>query len=229
MNIGIVGSGEIGSTLGRLWAKAGHRVLFSFSHDKQKLDQLAQECGNGSRAVMPYEAVSLSEVVLFSVPWTQVDEALKQIGRFDGETVIDTTNPFVDEQMNVQEFPENTSSSEEIARKLEGAKVIKAFNTLRDETLLEKSGQGLVIFFAGDYPLMKPKIEQLIEDAGFVPYDVGSLREGKKQEPGTDRYLKELTLDQARRLVGEAPAEGEAVRGEVESPQWQERSSPTSR
>jgi hypothetical protein len=229
MNIGIVGSGEIGSTLGRLWAKAGHRILFSFSHDKQKLEQLAQECGNGSRAVTPYEAVSLSEVVLFSVPWTQVDEALKQIGRFDGETVIDTTNPFVDEQMNVQEFAENTSSSEEIARKLEGAKVIKAFNTLRDETLWQKSGQGLVIFFAGDYPLMKTKIAQLIEDAGFVPYDVGALREGKKQEPGTDRYLKELTLDQARRLVGEAPAEGEAVRGEVESPQWQERSSPTSR
>lgn len=228
MNIGIVGSGDIGATLGRLWAKRGHKVLFSFSHDKQKLEQLAQECGNGSRAVTPYEAVSLSEVVLFSVPWTQIDEAHKQIGRFDGETVIDTTNPYVDEQMNVQQFDENTSSSEEVARKLEGAKVIKAFNTLRDETLWEKSGQGLVIFYAGDFPLMKSKIAQLIEDAGFVPYDVGALREGKKQEPGTDRYLKELSLEQARRLVEGTGGEGTAIRGEVESSQWQERSSPTS-
>lgn len=228
MNIGIVGSGEIGSTLGRLWAKRGHKILFSFSHDRDKLEHLAQECGNGSRAVTPYEAVSLSEVVLFSVPWTDVDEAYKQIGRFDGETVIDTTNPYIDEEMHVQQFDENTSSSEEIARKFEGAKVIKAFNTLRDETLLEKSGQGLVIFYAGDFPLMKPKIAQLIEDAGFVPYDVGSLHEGKKQEPGTERYLKELTLDQARALAGE-PGEGQAVRGEVESPEWQERSSPTNR
>ncbi len=229
MNIGIVGSGDIGSTLGRLWAKAGHRILFSFSHDMQKLERLAQECGNGSRAVTPYEAVSLSEVVLFSVPWTQVDEAHKQIGRFDGETVIDTTNPYIDEQMHVQQFDEGTSSSEEIARKLEGAKVIKAFNTLRDETLWERTGQGVVIFYAGDYPLMKKKIAQLIEDAGFVPYDVGTLREGKKQEPGTQRYLKELTLEEARSLVGEQPAEGEVHRGEVESPQWQERSSPTNR
>lgn len=229
MNIGIVGSGDIGSALGRLWARAGHKVLFSFSHDKQKLERLAEECGNGARAATPYEAVSLSEVVLFSVPWTQVDEALKQIGRFDGETVIDATNPYLDEEMHVQEFGENTSSSEEIARKLEGAKVIKAFNTLRDETLREKSGQGLVIFYAGDYPLMKTKIAQLIRDAGFVPYDAGPLREGKKQEPGTDRYLKELTLDQARVLVGEMSDEGAAVRGEVESPQWQERSSPTNR
>lgn len=229
MNIGIVGSGDIGSTLGRLWAKKGHKVLFSFSHDQQKLERLAQECGHGSRAVTPYEAVSLSEIVLFSPPWTQIDEAHKQIGRFDGETVIDTTNPYIDEQMNVEQFPENTSSSEEVARKLEGAKVIKAFNTLRDETLWEKSGQGLVIFYAGDYPLMKKKVAQLIEDAGFVPYDAGALREGKKQEPGTDRYLKELTLEEARRLAGEPPAEGESHRGEVEAPQWQERSSQTNR
>ena len=228
MNIGIVGSGNIGSTLGRLWARKGHKVLFSFSHDRETLERLAEECGNGSRAATPYEAVSLSEVVLFSVPWTQVDEAYKQIGRFDGETVIDTTNPYIDSEMHVQQFDENTSSSEEVARKLEGAKVIKAFNTLRDETLWEKSGQGLVIFYAGDFPLMKNKIAQLIEDAGFIPYDVGSLREGKKQEPGTDRYLKELTLEQARALAGE-PGEGQAVRGEVESPQWQERSSPTNR
>src|SRR5690242_14019744 len=149
MNIGIVGSGDIGSTLGRLWAKKGHKVLFSFSHDRQKLEQLAEECGNDSRAVTPYEAVSLSEVVLFSVPWTQVDEALKQIGRFDGQTVIDTTNPYVDEQMNVQHFDDHDSSSECLAKKMENAKLIKAFNTLRDETLWERSGQGLVIFYAG--------------------------------------------------------------------------------
>ena len=228
MNIGIVGSGDIGSTLGRLWARKGHKILFSFSHDQQKLERLAQECGNGARAATPYEAVSLSEVVLFSPPWTQIDEALKQIGRFDGETVIDTTNPFVNEQMDVADFPENTSSSEEVARKLEGANVVKAFNTLRDETLWDKSGQGLVIFYAGDDPQMKTKVGQLIEDAGFVPYDAGALHEGKKQEPGTGRYLKELTLEQARALV-EQPAEGTVHRGEVEAPQWQERSSPTNR
>jgi 8-hydroxy-5-deazaflavin:NADPH oxidoreductase len=227
MNIGIVGSGDIGSTLGRLWARKGHKVLFSFSHHPEKLERLAQECGNGSRAVTPYEAVSLSEVVLLSVPWTQIDEVHKQIGRFDGETVIDATNPYIDEEMHVQQFDENTSSSEEVARKLEGAKVIKAFNTLRDETLWEKSGQGLVIFYAGDFPLMKKKVAQLIDDAGFVPFDVGPLIEGKKQEPGTDRYLKELTLEQAQRLADQSSAEGQAVRGEVESPQWQERSSPT--
>lgn len=214
MNIAVVGSGDIGRTLGRLWAKAGHRILFSFSHDQQKLEELARECGNGSRATTPYEAVSHAEFVLFSVPWNAIDEAIKQIGRFEGQTVIDTTNPYLDEQMHVEQFAENDSSSESVARRMENAKVIKAFNTLRDETLWDRSGQGLVIFMAGDYPLMKKKVAQLIEDAGFVPYDVGPLVEGKKQEPGTDRYLKEVTIDEARRLTGDAPRG--SVMGEID-------------
>ncbi len=207
MNIGIVGSGDIGRTLGRLWAKAGHRILWSFSHDQHKLEQLAAECGNGSKAVTPYEAVSHAEMVLFSVPWRAVDDALKHIGRFEGQAVIDTTNPYIDDEMHVQQFDEDYSSSECVSKKMINAKVIKAFNTLKDETLWDRSGKGLVIFMAGDYPLMKKKVAQLIEDAGFVPLDVGPLREGKKQEPGTDRYLKELTLEQARRLVDEVPSD----------------------
>lgn len=203
MKIGIVGSGDIGSTLGRLWAKAGHQIYYSFSHDQERLEQLSAESGNDSKAVTPYDAVRCSEVVLFSPTWTGVDDAIKAMGRFEGQIVIDTTNPY-GEDTNVETFDENDSSSECIERKLPGAKVIKAFNTLRDETLASRTGQGLVIFYAGNYPLVKQnEVAQLIRDAGFEPFDVGPLHEGKKQEPGTDRYLKELTLEQAQRLTGE--------------------------
>jgi predicted dinucleotide-binding enzyme len=215
MNIGIVGSGEIGRTLGRLWAKAGHRIFFSYSHDRRKLEELARECGNGAKAVTPYDAVRCSEVVLFSVPWNSIDDAIKQIGRFEGQVVIDTTNPFTDDRMNVARFEENDSSSESVARRMENAKVVKAFNTLRDETLWNRTRQGLVIFMAGDYPLMKQKVAELIDDAGFVPFDVGSLREGKNQEPGTDRFLKELTLSEAQELTGITPGVRSIV-GEID-------------
>lgn len=217
MKIGIVGSGEIGATLGLLWAKAGHQIYFSFSHDPQKLERLAEEAGNDSKAATPYDAVRCSDVVLFSVPWLEQDEAIKQIGRFEGQIAIDTTNPYIDDEMNVQTFPEKDSSSEQIARKLEGAKVIKAFNTLRAETLRDRSGQGLVIFYAGDYPVVKQnEIAQLIRDAGFVPFDAGPLNEGKNQQPGTGRYLKELTLEQAEQLAG-APQQGQTTTGEIDT------------
>lgn len=217
MKIGIVGSGDIGSTLGRLWAKAGHQIYYSFSHDQAKLERLAAESGNDSKAVAPYDAVRCSDVVLFSPPWTAVDDAIKAMGRFEGEIVIDTTNPY-DENKNVETFDENDSSSECIERKLPGARVIKAFNTLKDETLASRTGQGLVIFYAGNYPLVKQnEVAQLIRDAGFEPFDVGPLNEGKKQEPNTERYLNELTLDQARHLTGEEPARAET--GEIDTGQ----------
>jgi predicted dinucleotide-binding enzyme len=158
--------------------------------------------------------------VLFSVPWRAQDEAIKLMGRFEGQIVIDTTNPYIDDDMNVQEFSEKDSSSEHIARKLEGAKVIKGFNTLRAGTLRDRSGQGLVVFYAGNFPAVKQnEVAQLIRDAGFVPFDAGPLHEGKKQEPGTDRYLKELTMEEARRLAGEpAETQSTATTGEIETP-----------
>lgn len=223
MKIGIVGSGNIGATLGRLWAKAGHQIYFSFSRDQQKLQRLAEETGNDSKASTPYDAVSCSEVVVFSVPWRAQDEAIKQIGRFEGQIVIDTTNPFIDDDMNVQEFSEKDSSSEHIARKLEDAKVIKAFNTLLAQTLRDRSGQGLVVFYAGNFPAAKQnEVAELIRDAGFVPFDAGALHEGKKQEPGTDRYGKELTLEQAERLAGAAPAQVQTITGEIETAREQQ-------
>lgn len=202
MNIAIVGSGQIGGTLGSLWARAGHRLFYSFSHDEAKLERLAREAGNGSRACSPYDAVNHAEVVLFAPPWRAVDEAMKLIGRIEGKVVIDTTNPYVDAAMNLQQFDDGDSSSENIARRLEGARIVKAFNTLRAQTLAERAGQGLVIFYASDFPVVKKHtVAPLIEDAGFVPFDVGPLREGKKQEPNTARYLREVTLDQAQRLA----------------------------
>lgn len=199
MKIGIIGSGRIGRTLGRAWAAKGHKIYYSFSHDESKLERLAQESGNDSQASTAYDAVRCSDVVLFAPPWTQVDEAIKQVGRFDGAVVIDATNPFIDDDMNVEQFDEGDSSSQAIKRKLVDANVVKAFNTLHYQTLAEKAGQGLVIFVAGDDAVAKGTVCDLVKDAGFEPYDAGPLVEGRNQQPGTPRFLKEMTRDQVDR------------------------------
>src|SRR5919201_649371 len=92
MRIGIIGAGRIGANAARLFAKAGHEVLVSFSRDQGKLDELAAELGGG--AGTPHEAARFGEVVLFSVPWLLVDDVLEQAGPLDGKIVIDTTNHF---------------------------------------------------------------------------------------------------------------------------------------
>jgi len=192
MKIGIIGSGNIGQALGRRWAASGHQLYYSFSHDSEKLEALARESGNDSKAVTPYDAVRCSDIVLFAPPWTQIDEAIKQVGRFEGQIVIDATNPFIDEAMNTEQFDEGDSSSQDVQRRLGEANVVKAFNTLKAETLREKHGQGLVIYIAGDDSVAKAAVAQLVEDAGFVPEDVGPLVDGRNQQPGTDKFLKEV-------------------------------------
>ncbi|MDQ2872023.1 MAG: NAD(P)-binding domain-containing protein [Candidatus Eremiobacteraeota bacterium] len=200
MHIGIIGSGHIGGNIGELLARKGHQLYFSYSHDESKLEQLAEKAGNDSKAASPYDAVLCAEVIIFSPPWTTVDDALGKAGDISGKVIIDTTNPY-NPDFTLQELPANESSSEIIARKMPSATVVKAFNTLHAERLLSESGKGIAIFYCGDDPVAKQTVAQLIEDCGFAPVDAGTLQEGRLQQPNTDRYERELTKDQAERMV----------------------------
>lgn len=53
MRIGILGSGLMGGTLGTLFARAGHEVVFSYAHSEQKLKRLARQAGRHARAGEP--------------------------------------------------------------------------------------------------------------------------------------------------------------------------------
>ncbi|HEY8296606.1 MAG TPA: NAD(P)-binding domain-containing protein [Candidatus Baltobacteraceae bacterium] len=201
MNIGIIGSGHIGGNLGKLLARKGHKLYYSFSHDEAKLENLARDAGNESKAATPYDAVLCADVIVLSPPWTQIDEALAKAGDISGKVVIDTTNPY-NPDFTIQELPENESSSEIVAKKIPQSSVVKAFNTLKAQTLLDRTEQGIAVFYCGDDPIAKNTVAGLIADCGFVPVDAGTLNEGRLQQPNTDRYLKELTKEQAEQLLG---------------------------
>src|SRR5471030_3166654 len=93
MKIGVIGSGRVGSTVGELWVKAGHEVMFSsldLEHDKA----LAARLGAGARAGTSKEAAAFGEVLFIAVPYA----ALPQVGRdlgdaLKGKIVLDASNP----------------------------------------------------------------------------------------------------------------------------------------
>lgn len=64
MNIGIIGSGSMGSALGKIWAKNGHQVLFSYSRDPQKLQALAESLGPNAHTGTPAQAAQFGNVVM---------------------------------------------------------------------------------------------------------------------------------------------------------------------
>ena len=203
MRIGIVGTGRIGANAARLFAKAGHDVVLSFSRDQDKLEALAAELGG--RAGSPREAVEASEVVLFSVPWRLIDEVLEQTGSLDGRIVIDTTNQFG--AGGVEDLAGRTAAQVNAAR-MPGAGYTKAFNTLTSGFQAESAGRTgpdrVVMFLCGDDEEAKRVVAGLIDDAGFTPIDVGGTADATPMEaprrPGAV-YGEEVHEDEARAFV----------------------------
>ncbi len=92
MRIGIIGSGNIGGTAARLFAKAGHEVAVSNSRGPESLKSLVASIGGKARAAPVEEAVAFGDVVLLALPWRNRKE-LPEAEHFEGKIVIDATNP----------------------------------------------------------------------------------------------------------------------------------------
>ena len=127
MKIGVFGSGNVGSALGKIWAKNGHEIMLSSRHP-EKLKGLAESIGKNACFGLPAEAARFGEVVVLSVPWTQAADALKSAGSLRGKVLIDCTNPLKPDMSGLA-VGYTTSAAEEVAKMVPGAKVVKAFNT----------------------------------------------------------------------------------------------------
>jgi predicted dinucleotide-binding enzyme len=149
--------------------------------------------------------VAERDVVLLAVPW-RAPEALPAPERVAGKIVIDAMNPYGADSSIVDLG--NSTSSEETAKRLPGARIVKAFNTIYWEHLAHQGRPDLpaperrAILVAGDDTEAKALVSRLIEEIGFVPVDTGSLREGgRRQQPGTPVYNQVLTGTEAERML----------------------------
>lgn len=202
MNIGIIGSGNIGGTLTRLFAKAGHAVTVSNSRGPESLREIAAE--TGAKAGTVGEAARFGEVVVLATPWRS-PEALPSPDAVAGKIVIDAMNPY-SANGGLVDLGDSTSS-EETAKRLPGARIVKAFNTIWVRHL-EANGrpdapadERHAVFVAGDDAEAKAVVFRLIEDIGFGPVDTGSLRDGKRQEPNTNLYNQVITAGEGKQRV----------------------------
>ena len=204
MRIGIIGVGRIGGNAARLFARAGHEVLLSFSRDADRLPALAAE--TGARTGTPREAVGFGEVVFLSVAWPVLDDVIAQAGPLDGKIVIDSTNQFGCEGW------ENLglrTAAEVNAARMPGARYTKAFNTLTAGFQAQAAGRTgpdrVVMFMCGDDQDAKRVVAGLIDDAGFTPVDMGGTADAGPMEaprrPGAV-YGEEYHEAEARAFVG---------------------------
>jgi predicted dinucleotide-binding enzyme len=206
MNIGIIGSGHIGGNLGRLWSRAGHAVMFSSRHP-EGLQPLVDDAGHGARAGTPAEAARFGEAVLFAIDFANAYDAAASAGPLDGKVVIDTMNPtrWSAAEGFTRLIPAETTASAELARRMPGAKLVKAYCTIAATSLLEKSARSgearIGVFCCADDPRARRVAALLIEDSGFAPIDCGGLKNAGLLEFGGPLSGKELPKAEAERLA----------------------------
>lgn len=205
MNIGVIGSGRVGGTVGELWVKTGHAVMFSsldLEHDKA----LAARLGGGARAGTSKEAAAFGDVLFIAVPYA----ALPQVGRdlggaLKGKVVLDACNPIParDGDMAVEARAKGTGIAS--PQFLPGARLVRAFNCVGYASMkseAHRAGERLAIPLAADDPAALKIAARLVEDAGFEPVVVGGLARAREFDYGTPIFGKASTAAEARRILG---------------------------
>ena len=126
-------------------------------------------------------------MVVVAVPWANLDAALSGLPAFAGRIVVDATNAVTTPDYAAVDLG-GRASSEVVATKVPGARVVKGFNTLLASVLGSdpQVGDGRrVLFYSGDDASAKREFDRLITAAGFAGIDLGGLAQSKVQQfPG---------------------------------------------
>jgi predicted dinucleotide-binding enzyme len=184
MNIGIIGSGNVGGTLGKRWAKNGHGVFYA-TRDPQSdsMRRLLAESGSSSKAGSVGEVVGASDVLLVATPWPATRQQLVAAGNFRNKVLIDATNPLADDLSGL-ECGNTTSGGEQVAGWAKNARVVKALNTVGSNIMENPQfTQPVALFYCGDDYEAKKTAAELIRELGFDPLDAGPLSQARLLEP----------------------------------------------
>ncbi|MFO0739770.1 MAG: NAD(P)-binding domain-containing protein [Labilithrix sp.] len=173
MRIGIIGAGQVGTTLGRAWTGLGHEVIYT-----------------GRDRASTRRAVEASEVVALAVPWAAVGEALAAAGDLEDKVLVDVTNPIG--PGFALTHGHTTSGGEEVAALAKNARVVKAFNTTGLENMASPSygARRVVMPVAGDDPGAVATVVGLASGMGFEAVPLHGLAHARELEPFGMLWIK---------------------------------------
>lgn len=185
MDIGILGTGKMGSTLGRLLAAKGHKVALG-SRDHKTVEKNFKNIPN-CEVVSQQGAVNFGQVVVLATPWSVTEELVSSLSGWDGKFVVDITNP-LSPDISFLMVGGNTSAAERISERVPTAFVVKAFNSINAANLgqPEFSGEPAQLFYCGNNEDARNTVAELIDDLGFVPICCGELSNA--------RYLEAMAM-----------------------------------
>jgi hypothetical protein len=204
LKIGIIGGGHIGSTVGTLWVKSGHSVMFSSRHPEE-LAPLVQELGAMAKAGTVEEAIAFGDVVFIAVPYKAYPQIGQDYGsKLAGKIVLDAGNATAARDGDILNEVREEGIGITSAKYLPGAKIVRAFNTLGYKVLAAEAnrpGERMAIPLAGDDKDALSVASTLVHDAGFDPVVVGPLARAKDFAQGGPLYGQKITAQEFRQKL----------------------------
>ena len=204
MKIGVIGSGRIGSTIGGLWVKAGHEVMFS-DRDPEQVKRAIADLGPRARAGSVQEAVAFGDAVLIAVPYMALPAIREQVGaQLRGKVVIDPNNPVPNRDGEMAVGAREKGAGVSTAALLPGARIVRSFNSWGYATMAREANRPaprMALPVAADDAGALKLGMQLVSDAGFDPVNAGSLAASKAFDLGSSVSGRIMTADEMRKAL----------------------------
>ncbi len=197
--LGLIGSGNIGSTVARLAVDAGHDVVLSNSRGPETLADLVAELGPHARAATASEAAEAGDLVLVTIPLKAYEQV--PVEPLKGKVVLDTINYYPQRDGQVAALDEKrTTTSQLLQDHLQGAHVVKAFNNIFFKHLgsLQRpagAADRATLLIAGDDDDAKKTATAFIESLGYDVLDSGSLADSWRFERDEPAYAAAYAED----------------------------------
>jgi 8-hydroxy-5-deazaflavin:NADPH oxidoreductase len=194
--VGTIGAGHIGSTIGGLWVKNGHKVFLSDRHPDE-LKGLVAELGPLAQAGTIEQAIAFGDAILLTVPYG----AIPQIGhdysaQLKGKVVLDTCNAVPARDGAIAEEVEQNGIGVTTQKHFPGVRIVRAFNTMGYTIFAKEANRPdpkLAVPIAGDDAEAVKIAAALVRDAGFEPVVVGKLVDAKLFQRGGPGYGQQVT------------------------------------
>jgi 8-hydroxy-5-deazaflavin:NADPH oxidoreductase len=178
MKIGILGTGKMGTALGRAFGRLGHDVVFGTADPER-----AARLNPGSKIATHRAAAQHGEMLVLATRWENTEEVLRSGAPFDNKVLLSAVNAVTETEALA--VGHTTSAAEEIARWAPTARVVEAFNGTYSEAvnLAPDNSTGETVLFCGDDAAARKAVADVIKALGFDPLDAGPLYNARYLEP----------------------------------------------
>ncbi|QIH34761.1 NAD(P)-binding domain-containing protein [Sphingobacterium sp. DR205] len=206
MKIGIIGSGNVGSTLAKYLINLGHEVIISNSRGPASLTEVVEKTGAIAGTVE--EAAAARDLVIIAIPEKAIPNLPVSILSISKAIIIHSGNYYPSRDGRNIDIENGLTDSEWVAKVI-GHPVIKAFNNIVAGSLVAKAlpkghPDRIALSVAGDNLDDKHSVMQLIDEIGFDAIDAGAIASSWRQQPGEPAYCRDLDKQNLIVALGES-------------------------